>query len=106
MSQNIKIQTTSTIWGAVLAYCKLLDVENDDSPSHMYSVRSKTKTLTIWSQPGFKNNWYQAKISPSNISDESITLIVELGTAPVRYSWPLEKIQEHLENIIRGVTKS
>ena len=105
MPKSVKIQAPSAVWDAVLAHCKKLDVEEDESQLHMYSVRSKTRTLTIWTQVGFRSNWYQAKISPG-ADGIDITLTIEEGNAPVRYAWSLEKLKEHIEDLVKGVTKS
>lgn len=91
-----------TTWDAVLELCRRLDVEEGETAEYMYSVRTKTLTLTIWTQPGWKNGWYQLKVSPKKKRGKFV-LVADLGAPPAGKAWTRSYIEEHVTDLLSRV---
>lgn len=85
-------------WDTVLAFCRSRDVEEGESDDFMYSVRQSTGTLTIWTQRGWREGWYVARIVPEKQGVKR-KLHLELGTAPPERIWASSKVEMHLREL-------
>jgi hypothetical protein len=96
--QPIRTET----WNALLAFCRSRDVEEGDSPEYMYSVRTKSSTLVIWTQAGWKGSWFVGIVAPAK-KGKKLQLTWEGGNAPDRQAWDPTAITEHLLMILHKV---
>jgi hypothetical protein len=89
-------------WEALLIFCRTKDVELGETTDFMYGVRKSTQVLTIWTQQGWREGWYVARICPVT-KGKKIALHMENGSAPTGRTWSVEKIEQHLRDILSRI---
>jgi hypothetical protein len=93
---NLPIQLVRPdTWNALLAHCRTRDVEEGDSPEYMYSVRTSSSALVVWTQPGWKAQWHVGILTPTK-RGKKYQLAWTAGDAPTRYQWTEDAIVEHV----------
>ena len=94
----------SAAWDALIEYCALRDVEEGETAEYMYSVRRKTRTITIWTRNGWKGGWYVARATVHPTSQHRVKIDLEPGTAPVDKQWKQEDVEQHFKELLSRLT--
>ena len=88
-----------TSWDVLLDYFSTYDVEKGESTEYMYGVRHSTGVLTIWTQAGWRGNWWVARVTPFKKGEGLVQLFIQLGETPPDREWSEEKVEQHLRDL-------
>jgi hypothetical protein len=97
-------------WKRVLEHCRHFDVEEGEADEYMYSVRSSTGTVTVWTQRGWRDGYFVASFVPVqdlwNNAKKKRFDVSALPTTTAPLPWSKERADVLLREIVALVEAS